>query len=145
MGSENSSATTTALEPGDKKGFTITSIATLPQQKPLPLANMDPVHRRFVNQNQKTLSNSRMGEAVDRKKFCDGNGFIFSCPQQLNRTSCPSLGLTPLTIRVFTSLQSDPRDLRPLRHLIRGMRRHYYLPANLPPTYLHTYLPTYLH
>ena len=54
-----------------------------------------------------------------------------------------SVALTPLTIRVFTTLQSDPRDLWPLRHLIRGMRRHYYLPANLP-TYLHTYLPTYL-
>ena len=37
------------------------------------------------------------------------------------------------------TLQSDPRYLWPLRHLIRGMRRHYYLPANLP-----TYLPTYL-
>ena len=44
---------------------------------------------------------------------------IFSCPQQLNRTHCPLLGLTKLTIRVFTTLQSDPRDLWPLRHLIR--------------------------
>ena len=52
----------------------------------------------------------------------------------------PLVGLTKLTIRVFTTLQSEPRDLWPLRHLIRGMRRHYYLPANLP-----TYLPTYLH
>ena len=31
---------------------------------------------------------------------------IFSCPQQLNRTHCPLLGLTKLTIRVFTTLQS---------------------------------------
>ena len=30
----------------------------------------------------------------------------------------------PLTIRVITTLQSDPRDFRPLRHLIRVMRRH---------------------
>ena len=35
------------------------------------------------------------------------------------------LGLLPLTIRVFTTLQSDPRDLRPLRYLIRVMRGHY--------------------
>ena len=33
------------------------------------------------------------------------------------------VGLTKLTIRVFTRLQSDPRDLRPLRHLIKVMRR----------------------
>ena len=36
---------------------------------------------------------------------------MFSCPQQLNRTHCPLLGLTKLTIRVFTTLQSDPREL----------------------------------
>ena len=30
----------------------------------------------------------------------------------------PSLCLLPLTIRVFTTLQSDPRDLWPLKHLI---------------------------
>ena len=37
---------------------------------------------------------------------------IFSCPEQLNRWPCPLvgclLGLLPLTIRVFTTLQSDP-------------------------------------
>ena len=49
---------------------------------------------------------------------------IFSCPEQLNRTHCPSVPLTKLTIRVFTTLQSDPRDLWPLRHLIRVMKRH---------------------
>ena len=32
------------------------------------------------------------------------------------------LGLTELTIRVFTTLQSEPRDLSPLKHLIRVMR-----------------------
>ena len=41
---------------------------------------------------------------------------FFSCPEQLNRTHCPmSLGLsvclTKLTIRVFTTLQSEPRDV----------------------------------
>ena len=40
---------------------------------------------------------------------------VFSCPEQLNRTHCLSLGwsvpLTPLTIKAFTTLQSDPRDL----------------------------------
>ena len=48
---------------------------------------------------------------------------LFSCPQQLNRWPCPLLGWlvgwAPLTIREFTTLQSDPRDLWPLRHLIR--------------------------
>ena len=44
---------------------------------------------------------------------------IFSCPQQLNRTHCLSVRRAPLTIRAFTTLQSDPRDLWPLRHLIR--------------------------
>ena len=37
------------------------------------------------------------------------------------RTCVP---LLPLTIRDFTTLQSDPRDLWPLRHFIRVMRRH---------------------
>ena len=72
---------------------------------------------------------------------------IFSCPQQLNRTHCPSLGPSvhplPLTIRVFTTLQSDPRDLWPLRHLIRVMRRHD-LTKKYLPTYIPTHLPTYL-
>ena len=57
---------------------------------------------------------------------------------------CPLVGLTPLTIRVFTTLQSDPRDLWPLRHLIRVMRRHDLTKKDLP-TYLSTYLPMYLH
>ena len=48
---------------------------------------------------------------------------VFSCPQQLNRWPCPLLCLTKLTIREFTTLQSDPRDLWPLRHLIRVMIR----------------------
>ena len=62
---------------------------------------------------------------------------LFSCPEQLNRTHCPSVPLTKLTIRVFTTLQSDPRDLWPLRHLIREMRRH-----DLTKIYLPTYIPT---
>ena len=72
---------------------------------------------------------------------------IFSCPEQLNRTHCLSLAcllaLTKLTIRVFTTLQSEPRDLWPLRHLIRVMRRHDLTKKDLP-TYLPTYLPTSL-
>ena len=32
---------------------------------------------------------------------------------------------------LILTLQSDHKDLSPLRHLIRGMRTHYYLPANL--------------
>ena len=33
---------------------------------------------------------------------------FFSCPEQLNRWPCLSVCLTQLTIRVFTTLQSDP-------------------------------------
>ena len=61
---------------------------------------------------------------------------VFSCPEQLNRWPCPLLCLLPLTIRVLTALQSEPRDLSPLRHLIRVMRR--------PDLTISTYLPTSL-
>ena len=41
-------------------------------------------------------------------------GYIFSCPEQLNRWPCPlvcwSVRPAPLTIRVFTTVQSDPGD-----------------------------------
>ena len=53
-----------------------------------------------------------------------GRTHIFSCPEQLYRWPCPLVRPAPLTIRVFTTLQRDPRDLWPLRHLIRVMRRH---------------------
>ena len=53
------------------------------------------------------------------------------------------VGPLPLTIRSSTTLQSDPRDLWPLRHLIRVMRRHDLTKKDLP-TYLPTYLPTSL-
>ena len=47
---------------------------------------------------------------------------VFSCPEQLNRTHCPSLGwlvaLLPLTIRVFTTLQSEPRDFLNIPRLV---------------------------
>ena len=66
--------------------------------------------------------------AQHSEKICNFEGFclhifclnivsvnIFSCPEQLNRTHCPSLGwsvaLLPLTIRVLTTLQSEPGDL----------------------------------
>ena len=65
---------------------------------------------------------------------------VFSCPEQLNRWPCPLVPwfvcLTKLTIRVFTTLQSEPRELWPLRHLIRVMRRH-----DLTKKYLYTYIP----
>ena len=48
----------------------------------------------------------------------------------------------PLTIRVFTTLQSEPGDLWPLRNLIRVMKRHDL--TEKIPTYLLTYPPTYL-
>ena len=81
------------------------------------------------------------------KLFVSFVNLVFSCPEQLNRWPCPLvgwyLGLTPLTIRQFTTLQSDLRDLWPLRHLIRVMRRHDLTKKDLP-TYLPTYLPAYL-
>ena len=43
---------------------------------------------------------------------------LVSCPQQLNRWPRPLLGRAPLTIREFTTLQSDPRDSWPLRHVL---------------------------
>ena len=49
--------------------------------------------------------------------------------------------LTELTIRVFTTLQSEPRDLSPLRHLIRVMRRHDLTKKFYLPTYLPVHLP----
>ena len=33
-------------------------------------SSMDPFHRRGINRNQKTFSNSRLSQAVDHKKFC---------------------------------------------------------------------------
>ena len=50
---------------------------------------------------------------------------ISSCPEQLNMWPC-LLCSTPLTIRVFATLQSDPRDfwVWSKRRLIRVMRRH---------------------
>ena len=73
-------------------------------------------------------------------------GFL-AVHRQLNRTACLfvclSLGPAPLTIRSSTTLKSDPRELWPLRHLIRGIRRHD-LTQNDLPTYLPTHLPTYL-
>ena len=48
----------------------------------------------------------------------------------------------------FCHTKSNPKDLRPLRHLISVMRRHdltkKYLPTYIP-THLPTYLPMYLH
>ena len=52
------------------------------------------------------------------------------------------VALTKLTIRVFTRLQSEPRDLW---HLIRVMRRHDLTKkSTYPPNYLPTYLPVHL-
>ena len=54
-----------------------------------------------------------------------------------------TLSLTDsLRVLLLLTLQSDPRDLRPLRHLIRVMKRHDQ--TEKKPTYQHTYPPTYL-
>ena len=48
-----------------------------------------------------------------------------------------------LRVLLLLTLQSDPRDLWPLRHLIRVMKRHDLTEKR--PTYQHTYpVPTYL-
>ena len=55
---------------------------------------------------------------------------LFSCPKQLNRWPCHWLtdwltdSLTDSGYFYFWHTKSDPRDLWPLRHLIRVMRRH---------------------
>ena len=57
---------------------------------------------------------------------------MFSCPEQLNRTHCLSVCLSvrpqQLTVSPLTTLQSDPRDLRPLRLLFKVLRTHDLLP-----------------
>ena len=64
---------------------------------------------------------------------------VFSYPEQLNRWPCLSLGLSGTTNN--QTLQSDPRDLRPLRHLIRVMKRHDLTKKFFLPTYLPVHLP----
>ena len=54
----------------------------------------------------------------------DCSGSVFSCPQQLNRWPCHSLSHSLSQSLLLLTLQSDPRDLWPLRHLIRVMRKH---------------------
>jgi len=55
---------------------------------------------------------------------------LFSCPKQLNRWPCHSLthwlthSLTDWQYFYFWHTKSDPRDLWPLRHFIRVMRKH---------------------
>ena len=52
----------------------------------------------------------------------------FSSPEQLNRWPCHWLSHS-LTF-TFALPKSSPRDLRPLRHLISVMRRHYFQKKN---------------
>ena len=59
-----------------------------------------------------------------------GHSFLFSCPdeslRQLYTYPCNSLTdwLTHWQTSYFLTLKSNPRDLWPLRHLFRVMRRH---------------------
>ena len=62
---------------------------------------------------------------------------FFSCPQQLNRWPCHWLtdSVTDwLTVLLLLKLQSDPRDLWPLRHLIRVTRKHDVTNILTPPS-----------
>ena len=65
---------------------------------------------------------------------------FFSCPEQLNRWPCHSV-CHSLTVLLLLTLQSDPRDLWPLRHLFRVKRRHAL--TEKKPTYPPTYLPNF--
>ena len=56
---------------------------------------------------------------------------FFSCPEQLNRWPCHSLTHS-VTNFYFCHTKSNPRDLLPLRHLIRVMRRHDLSEKDLP-------------
>ena len=56
--------------------------------------------------------------------------FIFSCPEQLNRWPCHWLSHSQYFY--FWHTKSDPRDLWPLRNLIRMMRRHDLTEKDLP-------------
>ena len=56
--------------------------------------------------------------------------YVFSCPEQLNRWPCHSL--THSQYFYFWHTKNDPRDLWPLRHLIRVMRRHELTEKDLP-------------
>ena len=56
--------------------------------------------------------------------------YVFSCPDCVWDSSIPSRYYLPLSLSTYKDLllfdiQSDPRALWPLRHLIRVMRRHY--------------------
>ena len=51
--------------------------------------------------------------------------------------------MASLRYLLILTLKSNPRDLWPLRHLIRVIRRHN-LTQKYLPMYLHTYQPTYL-
>ena len=57
---------------------------------------------------------------------------MFSCPEQLNKTRCLSVCLSvppqQLTVSPLTTLQSDPRDLRPWRLLFKVLKTHDLLP-----------------
>ena len=59
--------------------------------------------------------------------------------RQLNRWPCLSLITHWVSHFWFLTLKSNPRDLWPLRLLIRVMRRH-----DLTQKYLTTYIPTHL-
>ena len=78
---------------------------------------------------------------LDLLNFLHKTGYL-AVHRQLNRTPCPSLGLS-----VTTNNQTLHGTTRPLRHFIRVMRRQDRTQKDLPtyvPTNLPTYLPTYV-
>ena len=100
----------------------------------------------FVGQpNQRRIKSRR-----PNSRACDIFS-IFSCPEQLNRWPCPLLALTPLTIRVFTTLQRivtlENCDLRDIWSEWWGgdmtWLKKTYLPTHVPHTYPPTYLPNF--
>ena len=72
---------------------------------------------------------------------------VFCCSEQINRWPCPLVGPlvgpVSITIRVFTTLQSDHRDIW-INDFIRVMRRHDLTKKTHLPTYIPNHQRTYL-
>ena len=87
------------------------------------------VEQNFLFQERACLINISANHHIkNRQIWKHYNSFLFivlfSCPEQLNRWPCHSLTHWVTHWLLLLTLQSDPRDLRPLRHLIRVMKRH---------------------
>ena len=91
--------------------------------KEAPNQKVQHFHLLFVDEN--VSSTNRLPYTVCRWKFSiylfvDDNFMPFlAVPRQRNRFNCLSVGLAPSPSWPYWQLWSNPRDLWPLRHLIR--------------------------